>query len=136
MTDEAIKLFACPSYECTYEGDAPGTCPECDAEKLQERTHELRLPGMFWTDHAERALPAGHLLKWHGQQAVVRCSDFELSEIRSDASHYAHPHGPDADGLGSLIRSAKATVRAIDKYAARAAELEAIKARSASKAAP
>jgi len=131
MSNEAVKRYACTSYECHGEADKPGVCPECKVQQLAERVHEVWLPKTFWLDHAERALPAGDVVKWAGNRGLIKCSESELAEIASDADHYAHEFGPDADGLEGIKRSAKATQRAIKRYLERRAELQAIKARAA-----
>lgn len=78
-------------------------------------TREIWLPAKFWNDHADRELPAGELVREAGSRVLVKVTCDELSEIRSDASYYADPAGPDDyEGRAAMVRSAKATVRAID----------------------
>ena len=74
----------------------------------------MRLPERFFLDHCDRALPTPHVIKWVGRYALVYRDDPSMSELLSDAEHYAHPSGPD-DCPSGIIMSAKATVRAIKK---------------------
>lgn len=92
--------------------------------------HEIWLPAIFWNDHDERALPAGEFLHYSGRRVLIRATDAVLDEIRSDADYYSGPGGPDWEEGDSIRRSAAATVKAIDRYRARVAELAAIKARA------
>jgi hypothetical protein len=73
----------------------------------------LRLPKMFFQDHADRALPTPTVLRENARHVWVGLDDPDLPELLADAEHYAHPDGTDCEGLGGLVRSAKATVSAI-----------------------
>ncbi len=99
-----------------------------------ERCHVLWLPGYFHYDHCNRALPGGVVIAevphpngagYHSLRVKIKATPAELAEIRSDASYYAGDGAP--DGMGPygppLFRSARATVRAIDKYLAKAKAL-------------
>lgn len=76
-------------------------------------TNLIRIPWVFALDHDERELPTPEIVKSTKSHWWVRADDPALPELLSDAEHYAHPWGPDAEGLGGLKASAKATVRAI-----------------------
>lgn len=73
----------------------------------------IRLPQKFFTDHWERALPTPEVVRETKSHVFVRADDPALPELLNDAEYYAHPNGPDADWLGGLKASARATVRAI-----------------------
>lgn len=75
----------------------------------------IDLPEKFWSDHAERALPAGECIKTIGKRVRIECTKEELMEILDDARFYSDKHGPDQLPPG-LKASAVATVNAIEKY--------------------
>lgn len=86
----------------------------------------IRLPSMFWNDHADRALPTPEAVPPSNKRALwVRRDDPALPELLSDARYYADPYGPDGFACGSddregqlwgmrLKRSAKLTAEAIE----------------------
>jgi hypothetical protein len=83
--------------------------------------HEIRLPGVFMNDHADRELPSGDVVWGKGPTVLVRCDDATLREIESDARFYAGPDGPFAEYSPSrnpIVRSARKTVAAIAAYRA------------------
>lgn len=82
-------------------------CEQCLAAKL------IRLPPSFYQDHDERDLPTPEDVGKAKSYVLVRADDPALPELLNDAEHYAHPWGPDAEGLSGLKASARATVRAI-----------------------
>jgi hypothetical protein len=87
----------------------------------------IRLPKSFFDDHDERGLPCPEVIKTTKPHYWVAPDDPVLAELLSDAEHYCDPNGPDAEGLGGLKRSAKATVKAIQAaYKDREAELTAL----------
>lgn len=73
----------------------------------------IRIPWVFALDHDERDLPLPEIVRATKSHWFVRADDPALRELLDDAEHYAHPYGPDGEGLGGLRSSAKATVRAI-----------------------
>lgn len=73
----------------------------------------IKLPPAFYDDHDERDLPTPEDVGNAKSYVLVRADDPALRELLDDAEHYAHPYGPDGEGLGGLRSSAKATVRAI-----------------------
>jgi hypothetical protein len=87
----------------------------------------IKLPKVFFDDHDERSLPSPEVVKTTKPHYWVRRDDPALAELLSDAEHYCDPNGPDAEGLGGLKRSAKATVKAITAaYAGRESELDSL----------
>lgn len=76
-------------------------------------TLPIRIPPAFYADHADRSLPTPEDLSNAKNYVLVRADDPALPELLNDAEYYASPYGPDADYLGGLKASAKATVRAI-----------------------
>lgn len=87
----------------------------------------IRLPKAFFDDHDERGLPSPEIVKTTKPHYWVRPDDPVLPELLSDAEFYCDPNGPDAEGLGGLKRSAKATVKAITAaYAGCEDELEGL----------
>lgn len=73
----------------------------------------IKLPPAFYEDHDERDLPTPEDIGKAKSYVLVRADDPALGELLDDAEHYAHPWGPDAEGLSGLKASARATVRAI-----------------------
>lgn len=73
----------------------------------------IKLPPAFYDDHDERDFPTPEDVGNAKSYVLVRADDPALRELLDDAEHYAHPYGPDGEGLGGLRSSAKATVRAI-----------------------
>ena len=94
----------------------------------------IKLPPAFYDDHDERDLPTPEDVGNAKSYVLVRADDPALRELLDDAEHYAHPYGPDGEGLGGLRSSAKATVRAIrDVIGWDDAEPEILRSRRASK---
>jgi hypothetical protein len=73
----------------------------------------VKLPGKFFDDHRERALPTPAVVRETDRSVWVNCADPALAELLDDARYYSHAYGPDLCSRG-LIASAKATVRAIE----------------------
>ena len=73
----------------------------------------IKLPPKFWLDHAERDLPTPEDVGNAKSYVLVRADDPALPELLNDAEFYADPFGPDAEWLGGLKASARATIRAI-----------------------
>ena len=104
---------------CTYcmPHELQEWLPREDILTYEETLRLIRIaagPRSFYWDHMERALP---MPTPHSETAAyvwVWSNDPNLSELLSDAEHYAHPHGPDNCSRG-LIASAKAVVRAIKR---------------------
>ena len=94
----------------------------------------IKLPPAFYDDHDERDLHTPEDVGNAKSYVLVRADDTALRELLDDAEHYAHPYGPDGEGLGGLRSSAKATVRAIlDVIGWDDAEPEILRSRRASK---
>jgi hypothetical protein len=73
----------------------------------------IKLPPAFYQDHSERDLPTPEDVGNAKSYVLVRADDPALPELLNDAEYYADPWGPDADWLGGLKASARATIRAI-----------------------
>ena len=77
----------------------------------------IRVPAKFFDDHEERECePFCEPVKRAGRYVWLRLDDPGLDELLSDAKHYGDDDGgPDAIGDGGgLVKSAKATVKAIE----------------------
>ena len=74
---------------------------------------DLRLPGYFARDHAERDLPTGHVFKAGRRQWHVLLTMPELEEWLSDATYYSDCNGPGWDiSDGPILQaSARTTVK-------------------------
>ena len=70
----------------------------------------IKLPKRFFDDHAERGLPTPEVIREYAHSYAVSINDPELSELLSDAEHYADAVDQAERGL---ITSARATRRAI-----------------------
>jgi hypothetical protein len=95
-------------------------CKFCEArrgayyrKKKETPVKTIKLPPAFYQDHDERDLPTPEGIGKAKSYVLVRADDPALPELLNDAEFYAHPYGPDAEGLSGLKASAKATVRAI-----------------------
>lgn len=120
---------ACESIDRLHEKYAAGTLSRQGREIVEAAIRQaafrgesvdkpatttlIRLPVTFFIDHEERSLPTPTVVRETKSHFFVASGDPALGELLSDAEHYAHPYGPDADGLSGLKASAKATVRAI-----------------------
>lgn len=113
------------SYQRCPKHNEPMTdhgCSSCFAEAIPEGENRatMRLPSYFLMDHIDRDLPSPYIVKWGPTRgyrpayAIVYAQDPSLSELESDADHYADPSGPD-NCSRSLIASARATRDAIRK---------------------
>lgn len=75
------------------------------------------VPALFWLDHEERQ-PCDKpeqmavLLSIQNRQAHIAATPEQLENLRSDAQFYAEGN---VDGCASLVRSAKATLAALDR---------------------
>ena len=75
----------------------------------------MKVPAYFFGDHYDRSLPTPVVLRRLGRCVEIADDDPAIRELLDDARYYADPLGPDGiDDGGKLIRSAKATVRAIE----------------------
>jgi hypothetical protein len=77
----------------------------------------IRVPAKFFNDHEERDCePCCEPIKRSERFVWLRLNDPGLAELLDDARHYGDDDGgPDAIGDdGGLVRSAKATVKAIE----------------------
>lgn len=92
-----------------------------------EIMHRLTVPGIFWRDHYDRCGDEEGqrrevILDRGGALVIVELNDEALDDLRSDANHYGNG-GLDFAGetaaYRSLIRSAQATLRAIDRQRSR-----------------
>jgi hypothetical protein len=74
----------------------------------------IRVPRTFFLDHEERDCePYCEPVKRSSRFVWLRPDDPGLDELLDDARHYAEPDMFGAD-YGSLVRSARATVKAIE----------------------
>lgn len=73
----------------------------------------IKLPPAFYQDHSERDLPTPEDIGNAKSYVLVRADDPALPELLNDAEFCADPWGPDAEWLGGLKASARATIRAI-----------------------
>jgi hypothetical protein len=85
-------------------------------------THTLLVPALFWSDHGERDCLDAEAETPKGRRVLLTLSEEAFADLKSDARHYATAFvGEDwaADDYGrSIVRSAKATLAAIQKYEA------------------
>lgn len=76
----------------------------------------VRVPRYFFEDHETRLLPTPDVVRSGARWVDVIAEGYGFEDLVDDALHYASPYGPDAiDDGGKLVRSAKATVRAVDR---------------------
>lgn len=73
----------------------------------------IRIPWKFALDHSERDLDTPEVVRETRSHWFIRADDPALPELLNDAEFYADPWGPDAEWLGGLKASARATIRAI-----------------------
>jgi hypothetical protein len=79
----------------------------------------IRITKMFYFDHVERDLPAPPIVKETKSHIWIDATSTHLNELWSDASFYADSHSFDVEfgsSLAALVRSAKATEKAITSY--------------------
>ena len=80
----------------------------------------LLVPGMFWSDHADRcpcddpALDMADEIRQVGARVLIEGNARQIECLRSDAEFYCDAYGPDESPAG-LVRSARATLAAIRK---------------------
>lgn len=67
------------------------------------------LPPSFFDDHCERDLPTPKVVAPRGVSYWVSIKDPALTELLSDAEHYAHRDGP--DGISSDLKKSAVTTR-------------------------
>ena len=84
------------------------------------KTAELiRIPKRFYQDHVERDLEAPAIVRQSKGHYFIDATSEHFDEFSSDASFYADPACFDFEfgsHLASLILSARATERAIEKH--------------------
>jgi hypothetical protein len=97
--------------ECRFCEARRGAYYRRKKETLTVKT--IKIPPRFYNDHYERDLPTPDDVGNAKSYVLVRADDPALPELLNDAEYYAHPYGPDADWIGGIRASAKATVRAI-----------------------
>lgn len=76
----------------------------------QATTSLIRIPRRFFDDHLERDLPTPAIVRETNSHYFIDPADAALSELVSDARHYAD--GLDDAPLG-IVTSARATLRAL-----------------------
>ena len=85
----------------------------------------IKITKTFFQDHVIRDLPAPPVIKETKSHIWIDATSVHLSDLLSDADFYADPHSyGDADfgsSLSALVKSAKATKRAIENYLNKAA---------------
>ena len=75
------------------------------AAEIATITFGLRFP----TDHADRELPTGRIVRESRTQITLAMTEEEAAELRSDADYYATlPHG---EGDPGMRRAARGTLR-------------------------
>ena len=81
---------------------------------------QIKVPAIFYQDHCDRSNNNQELLnaiiKSLGNYVVVELSDEQINELWSDAEYYAD--GVDYPELRGVMKSAQATVRALEKQVA------------------
>jgi|TARA_R100000455_G_C6214976_1_gene81294 hypothetical protein len=84
----------------------------------------IRIPKRFYDDHKDRMFDAPEVVKETKAHYFIDATSEHLDELLSDASFYADPRCFDFEfgtHLASLILSARATEKAIEKYKKEAA---------------
>jgi len=84
----------------------------------------IKITKMFYLDHVGRDLPAPPIVKETKSHIWIDAASEHLNELWSDASFYADSHSFDVEfgsSLAALVRSAKATEKAITSYIKEAA---------------
>ena len=80
----------------------------------------IKITKKFFEDHIMRDLPAPSVIKATKSHIWIDATSEHLSDLLSDADFYADPWSfGDADfgsDLSALVKSAKATKRAIENY--------------------
>ncbi len=76
---------------------------------MTEYTHLFRVPARFATDHAERGLPTGTLVKANRSVHTYRCTTAQVEEWLSDAVYYSEAQGFDFPDQRIVIASARRT---------------------------
>ena len=79
----------------------------------------IKITKRFYQDHVERDLPAPPIVKQSNRHIWIDASSEYLKDLMSDASFYADPASYDAEfgsHLSALVRSARATLNAIEKH--------------------
>lgn len=75
----------------------------------------MKIPKVFFIDHAERDLPTPDILSETARHITICATDPSLPELMSDARHYADPRGTDSEFW--LRRAAAALVAAVERQA-------------------
>jgi len=84
----------------------------------------IKITKMFYLDHVERDLPTPPIVKETNSHIWIDATSEHLNELWADASFYADSHSFDTEfgsNLAALVRSAKATEKAITSYIKEAA---------------
>lgn len=84
----------------------------------------IKITKTFYQDHIMRDLPAPPVIKETKSHIWIDATSVHLSDLLSDADFYADPRSYDTDfgsSLSALVKSAKATKRAIENYLNKAA---------------
>lgn len=80
----------------------------------------IKITKCFYQDHVERDLPAPAIVRETKRHYFIDAKSEHLSELLSDAEYYADPfnysHAEFGSWLAALVRSARATERAIENY--------------------
>tara|TARA_B100000575_G_scaffold51979_2_gene38718 strand:+ start:4731 stop:4997 length:267 start_codon:yes stop_codon:yes gene_type:complete len=86
---------------------------------------KIKIPKRFYQDHVERDLDAPPIIKETQSYIWIDATSVHLSNLLSDADFYADPssydHADFGSSLSALVKSAKATKRAIENYLNKAA---------------
>jgi hypothetical protein len=88
-------------------------------------TYRLTVPRIFWEDHAigRACSPDAIVIRETARTVVVDLTDNDLADLRSDAAYYVDSVDfcGEREAYRSLINSARATVRALERQTGRAA---------------
>lgn len=80
----------------------------------------IKITKCFYQDHVERDLPAPAIVRETKRHYFIDANSEHLSELLSDAEYYADPfnyaHAEFGSWLAALVRSARATERAIENH--------------------
>jgi len=80
----------------------------------------IKITKCFYQDHVERDLPAPAIVRETKRHYFIDANSEHLDELLADAEFYADPfnysHAEFGSWLAALVRSARATERAIENY--------------------
>ena len=88
-----------------------GTAARRDAAIGEIVVDGVRLPAMFYDDHADRGCPAGREISRNSRSVTVDLDAAAIDDLRSDARHYAD--GDDYDG--GMRSAARSMLTALDR---------------------